>query len=124
MSVLGEFCKEMTSIGVPYEFMRWTGDAQDVYFVGEYSETPTATEDGYKESTILVTGTAKGSWLELERYRAMIENHFPAVYGLRKSTDTGAVVFYYDNSFPVDPGEAELKRIQINIAVKEWKGAM
>lgn len=124
MSVLGIFATEMKSIGVPYEFMRWTSDVEYPYWVGEYSETPTDTEDGYKEMTLLLTGTTKGSWLELEQQKAKIENHFPAIYGLRKSIEGGTVVFYYSNSFPVDTGEADLKRIQVNIQVKQWKGAM
>lgn len=122
MSVLGVLNDELNSIGVPYEFMQWTDPVQYPYFVGEYSEVPTVTEDGYKESTLMITGTTKGSWLELEQFRAKIENHFPTIYGLRKSTDAGAVIIYYENSFPVPTGEADLKRIQINLHVKEWKG--
>lgn len=122
MSVLGVLNDELNSIGVPYEFMQWTDPVQYPYFIGEYSEVPTVTEDGYKESTLLVTGTTKGSWLELEQFRAKIESHFPRIFGLRKSTDDGAVIIYYENSFPVPTGEADLKRIQINLQVKEWKG--
>lgn len=122
MSVLGVINDELNSIGVPYEFMQWTDPVQYPYFVGEYSEVPTVTEDGYKEGTMLITGTTKGSWLELEQFRQKIENHFPAIHGLRKSTDDGAVIIYYSNSFPVPTGEADLKRIQINLDIKQWKG--
>ena len=121
MSILKIINDELNSIGVPYEFMRWTSAVQYPYFVGEYSETPTTTEDGYKESTVILTGTTKESWLELERIRAMIENHFHSVCGLRKVTDSGTVVIYYGNSFPVPTGEADLKRIQINLEIKEWR---
>lgn len=122
MSVLKIVSEELDNIGVPYEFMQWTSDVQYPYFVGEYSEVPSVTEDGYKEGTLILTGTTKGSWLELERIRANIEKHFPAVYGLRRSTDTGTVVIMYGNSFPVPTGEADLKRIQINLEFREWKG--
>lgn len=121
MSILKIISDELNSIGVPYEFMRWTSAVQYPYFVGEYSETPTTTEDGYKESTVILTGTTKESWLELERIRAKIENHFHSVCGLRKATDSGTVVIYYGNSFPVPTGEADLKRIQINLEIKEWR---
>ena len=121
MSVLGVIARELHSIGVPYEFMNWTSTVVDTYFVGEYSETPTVTEDGYKESTLMVTGTTIGSWMDLEQYREKIERHFPNIHGLRMATDTGAVVIFYANSFPVDTGEADLKRIQINLEVKEWR---
>lgn len=121
MSVLGIISNELNSIGVPYEFMRWTGEVQYPYFIGEYSEVPTVTEDGYKETTILLTGTTKGSWLELEQFRSKIEKHFHPICGLRCSTDDGVVAIHYDNSIPVPTGDADLKRIQINLQVKEWR---
>jgi hypothetical protein len=121
-TVLNTINAELNSIGVPYEFMRWTSAVNGAYFVGEISETPTDTEDGGKEYSLILTGTTRGSWLELENYRAKIEDHFPTVYGLRKSTDDGAVVIFYSHSFPVKTGEAEVKRIQINLQIKQWKG--
>lgn len=120
MTVLGIIADEMNHLDVPYEFMRWTSGVQYPYFIGEYSETATDTEDGYKESTLMITGTTKGSWLELEQIKEKIEHHFSRIYGLRKSTDSGTVVIFYENSFPVPTGEADLKRIQINLHVKEW----
>lgn len=121
ISVLGIIADELNSIGVPYEFMRWTSTVQYPYFIGEYSDMVATTEDGYKESTLILTGTTTGTWLDLEQIKQVIENHFPAIYGLRKATDTGTVVIFYENSFPVDTGEADLKRIQINLRVKEWR---
>ena len=121
MSALGIIKDELNNIGVPYEFMRWTDPVQYPYFVGEYSEAPITTEDGHKESTMILTGTTKGSWLELEQIRAKIEGHFHPICGLHKSTDEGAAAIYYSNAFPVPTGEADLKRIQINLQVKEWR---
>ena len=121
MNILGIIANEMRIIGVPYEFMRWSGKVQYPYFIGEYSETITDSEDGYKESTMIITGTARDSWLELEQYRAKIEEHFPNVYGFRSTTDKGSAVIFYGNSFPIDTGEADLKRIQINLQIKEWR---
>lgn len=119
--LLGVIKDELNKIGVPYEFMQWTSAVVYPYWVGEYSETPTVTEDGYKESTVILTGTTKGSWLELEQTRALIENHFPNPHGLRLSSEDGAVVISYGNSFPVPTGEADLKRIQVNLEIKEWR---
>ena len=121
MNVLGLIANELQAIGVPYEFMEWTSPVQYPYFVGEYTETATTTEDGYESSTVILTGTTRGSWLELEQIKETIKNHFPPIHGLRKSTDDGTMVFYYANGFPVPTGEADLKRIQINIDVKEWR---
>lgn len=119
---LGIVKDEMNIIDVPYEFMRWTSTAKDRYWVGEYSETPTTTEDGYEEGTLILTGTTKDSWLMLMQDRAKIKDHFPSIYGLRITTDKGTVVIFYDNSFPVPTGEADLKRIQVNLQIKAWKG--
>ena len=80
---------------------------------------------GGKEYTVILTGTTcgerGGSWLELEEARAKIESHFHPICGLHKSTDDGAVAIFYSNSFPVPTGEADLKRIQINLQCKEWR---
>lgn len=122
MTIIETINNEMDILYIPYEFMRWTGDKTDTYFIGEYLETPTDSEDGYEESTFILTGTTHGAWLELERERKKIKDHFPNPYGLRKSTADGAVVIYYDNSFPIDTGEEDLKRIQINLKVKKWRG--
>ena len=119
--MLGILATELHSIGVPYEFMRWTSDVQYPYFVGEYMENVMVNEDGCKEYDLIITGTTTGSWMELEEIRRKIEDHFPSVFGLRIPTDDGAVVFHYENSFPVDTGEADLKRIQINLGAKEWR---
>lgn len=121
MSVLGIIATELNKIGVPYEFMRWTSAVVDTYFTGEYSEAPATTEDGFRESTLMLTGTTIVEWMDLEQFRSKIEHHFPAIYGLRLDTDAGAVVIFYENSFPVPTGEADLKRIQINLKVMEWR---
>lgn len=121
--VLGIIASELTDLNVPYEFMRWTSEAVDTYFVGEYTEIPTDTEDGYEEGTLILTGTTIGDWLGLEELKEKIKNHFPNGYGRRIATADGAVVIYYSHSFPVDTGEADLKRIQINLDVQRWKGA-
>ena len=119
--MLGIFANEMHSIGIPYEFMRWTSDVVYPYSVGEYMEVAPVNEDGCTEYELIVTATTTGSWLELEEIRRKIKDHFPSIYGLRIPTDHGAVVFYYANAFPVDTGEADLKRIQINLDVMEWR---
>ena len=123
-TILGILEKELTSIAVPYELMQWTADLEDRYWVGEYSETPTDAEDGSKELSLILTGTTKGSWLLLQQDRAKIEGHFPSIGGLRLTTDKGAVAIFYENSFPVPTGEANLNRMQINLRVKAWKGTI
>lgn len=119
---LGITKDELKTIDVPYEFMRWTSTVEDRYWVGEFTETPTDTEDGYEEGTLILTGTTRSSWLALMQDREKIKDHFPNISGFRKTTDNGIVVIFYENALPVPTGEADLKRIQINLRIKAWKG--
>lgn len=114
----------MGSAGIPYEFMEYTSsiDAISVYWVGEYSESPLAAEDGCQETQFILTGTGKGSWLMLEQQKAEIEKLFPTVGGRTAILDNGSgIAVFYENAFPVPTGDGFLKRLQINLTVKEWK---
>lgn len=114
---------EMTNIDLPYDFMIWKKKTvPDRYWIGEYTEVPSLTEDGYKEYTLHLTGTTKGTWLSLLDDKKKIEEHFPDIGGLRIATTDGVVVFYYENSNTIPTGDANLKRIQVDLKVKTWKG--
>ena len=120
-TILGVLSQELNKV-IPYEFMQWTASLRYPYWVGEIAETASDNEDGCREFTAIVTGTTRGSWLELEDDRAKVEDHFPSIYGLRVPTDDGAVVIFYENSSPVPTGEADLKRLQINLRIIHLKG--
>lgn len=122
ISVLNIIGNELNGLGIPYEYMEWTDGVQYPYWVGEYSEVTTDAEDGGKEYTFMLTGTTKGTWLELEEARTKIETHFPVAGGFKTSTETDGVVIFYENAIPVPTGEADLKRIQVNLRIKYWKG--
>lgn len=110
-------------LGIAYEYMEWTDKTvPETYSVGECTEEPTATEDGYEESTMIITTTTRGKWLDLENIKKKIKKHFPSVGGLKRQMEHGAIAVFFDSSFPVPTGEADLKRIQINLKIKEWKG--
>lgn len=112
----------MDVLGLNYAFMRWEDDPEYPYFTGEYQEAESMTEDGLQESTFVLNGWTRGSWYELEQAKEKIENYFGRVTGKRVITANGsAVAIFYANSLVVPTGTDELKRIQINLAVKEWK---
>ena len=113
----------MTSLGMEYGYGEYSGDPVVYpYFVGEQTENETMTEDGLQESTILLTGFSRGSWLELEDAKERIENYFNRISGYTVITDKGSgVAVFYDGSMIVPTGDAELKSIQINLSAKEWK---
>lgn len=116
----------MTALGLEYGFMEYSGndDGKIVYpyWVGEYTETEGFTEDGLQESTFLLTGFTRGSWLELEDQKERIEKQFNRVSGKVGITSSGSgVAIFYTHALIVPTGDAELKSIQINLSIKEWK---
>ena len=116
--------EQMDIIAVPYEFGQWSSEITYPYFVGEITEEPTMTEDGSEESTLLLTGFHRGALIDLLTVKENIKKHFHPIYGLRGSTEGGAIAVFFDGFFPVPSGEAELQKIQINLKIKEWKGAI
>ena len=115
---------QMTAIAVPYEFGEWSSEITYPYFVGEITEEPTMTEDGFEESTMLLTGFHRGKRIDMEAEKNKIKNHFTPIYGVRAQTDSGSIAVFFDGSFYIPSGEADLKKMQINLKIKEWKGAM
>ena len=113
----------MKSLGIEYAFERYKKDPVVYpYFVGEYTETETFTEDGLQEYTFLLTGFSRDSWDTLETAKEKIRDYFDKVSGNTVIAENGsAVAIFYANSLIVPTGDAELKSIQINLSVKEWK---
>lgn len=114
--------KQMDLLSVPYEFGEWSSRVSYPYFVGEVSEEPIITEDGSEESTFILTGWNRGKLSTLEEIKEKIKKHFHPVCGLRDNTDSGSIAVFFDSAFPVPSGESELKKIQINLKIKQWKG--
>lgn len=113
----------MTEMGIEYEFGEYTKKRIVYpYFIGEYTETETTTEDGLQETTFMLTGFSRDTWLTLENAKEQIENYFNKVYGKTVMVDDGsAVAVFYGNALIVPTGDEELKKIQINLHCKEWR---
>lgn len=121
MNKLGFIAEQLGKISVPYEFGEWTARIVYPYFTGEITEEPVTTESGLEESTMILNGFHRGKYIDLEMVKEKIKAHFHPVHGLSGWTDDGAIVVFYDGSFSVPTGEQDLKRIQINLKIKEWK---
>ena len=121
--VLKIISNAMIDLGLEYGFGVYSGDPVVYpYFVGEYTETESTTEDGLQETSFLITGFSRESWQALEDAKERIENFFNQVSGRTVITDKGsAVAIFYAGSMIVPTGDAELKSIQINLGIKEWK---
>ncbi len=118
-AVLSYISKQLTEAGIPYEFAEWKSKAVDTYFVGEYSETPPSEEDGSIESTFILNGFTIKNWLDLEELKEKIEKLFTFNTGILENNSGVSVT--YAGSFIVPTGDAKLKRIQINLSIKEWR---
>ena len=114
--------ENLSSAGVNYEFGEWTQDVIYPYFVGELTENSITTEDGMEESTMILDGFHRGKRIALEEAKEKIMRLFHPTYGLRGSTDSGSIAVFFDGAFYIPTGEADFKRMQINLKIKEWKG--
>ena len=113
----------LASAGIPYEYEEYNSsiEALNRYWVGEYSETGPLTEDGLEESTFILTGYAKEDMLILENDKQTIKQLFPIISGNRAILDNGSgVAIFYTNSFPIPTGDDFIKKLQINLTIKEW----
>lgn len=114
----------MQSIGVDYQYMRWNVEdgkpLPDCYFVGEYMEIESTTkeENGYQETTFILRGFTRKSWMLLEEAKEKIEKGVPqtAILG----NGSGIAVFY-GSATVVPTNDAELKSIKIDFDIQEWK---
>lgn len=120
--ILKVVSEAMATLNLEYGFGVYSADPVVYpYFVGEYTEEEPMSEDGMQETTFLLNGFSRDTWLTLENARERIANYFHKVSGKTVMADDGsAVAVFYANSLIVPTGDAELKRIQINLHCKEW----
>lgn len=126
MELLKFINEQMEALNIPYQFGEWASKTvPDTYFVGELMDEPTTTEDGAEVSAFLLTGFNRGGqYITLETVKKQIKQHFNKVVGLSAKTESGSINVAYENSFYIPSGEADIKKIQINLKIKEWKGAI
>lgn len=113
--------QRLAAAEIPYCFLEWTKAVTYPYFVGEYTESEPLNEDGESDSTFILTGTTRGSWLELEKSKEKIKGVFPEDGVTAILEDNSGIAVFYSSVMPVPTGTDELKRIQINLKVKEWR---
>jgi hypothetical protein len=120
--VLAVINDQMESLGLNYEFGEMSESPPKYpYWVGEYSEPEGMTEDGKEEPTVILTGFSRGKFAELERQKSIIKDHFK--HGVSVITESGsAVVIFYGGSFPIPLEDDDLKKQQVNLSIKTWKG--
>ena len=111
---------QLANMDINYEFGSWTNDnVPDPYFVGEYNEVDgfEREENGLQETTFILTGTGK-SWIGLQTAKERIETLTSKTAILPNGN---GIAVFYESALIVPTGDAELKRIQINLTIKEWR---
>ena len=114
--------EQMEALGIPYEFGGWTSGVVYPYGVGECTENEPITEDGASEVPFILTFFHRGSRIALEEIKDKIKQHFHPVCGYRTQTESGAIAAFYGGAFYIPTGEADLKKLQINLKIKTWEG--
>lgn len=65
----------------------------------------------------MLTGTGR-SLLELER----VKNKIKKINGIRAILENGSgVALFYDGAYSVPIDEADMRRMQVNLQIKEWR---
>lgn len=112
----------MELLGIEYGFIEYKHDPiLYPYFVGEYQEYTQVTEDGLQEATFMLTGFSRSSWLELEEKKNLITDYFDYTGRTYVTNDGIGVAISYSSTMVIPTGNDELKKMQINLNVKEWR---
>lgn len=84
---------------LPYQYYEWSTKAVYPYWIGEYSEIPSNTEDGLGEDTMMITGTTKGSVIDLENGKEILRKAFSTIKGYHAVLDSGThILVFYDTA--------------------------
>lgn len=85
----------LENAGIHYEFGGWsTSPIPSPYFIGEFTGIENRNEDGMQQSTMMLTGTSKNSWLELLEVKDKVEKLFPAVGKIAKLENGSCVAVF------------------------------
>lgn len=123
LSIIKDAMEEMR---LNYAFMEYVVEGDETlpktYFIGEYQELESVNEDGEEDTIFILTGFSREKWIQLEEAKGKIKKYFPKTTGKTAVTESGSVIaIFYANSLPFPVEDDELKKIQINLTVKEWK---
>ena len=115
-----KYINEQLSNIINYELGLWT-DKTIVFpfWVGEYQEINYSYENGCKEYSFTLTGTNRGTWSQLESDKNKIQELFANHTAILP--DGNSVAIFYETAYMIPSEDAEIRRMQIQLNIKEWR---
>lgn len=121
INVLAVLNEEMLSLGLDYEFEERTEENHYPYWIGTADVIDDQPEYGGCEGTITLYGFSMEERLKLLQEAESIQNHFENFIVLK---DGIAISIEFNSALNVsNDTEPRLKRIDITLEWKAWKGA-
>lgn len=112
---------ELEKLNIPYEFGKWSTAIPDTFWIGSYTEIESLNEDGYEESTFILTGVTTKNKLSLLETKDKIKDKFNNE-GLTAILESGSgIAIFYANSNPIPSIEENMERLEITLRIKEWR---
>ena len=116
--------------GLNYEFGQMSDSPpQYPYWVGDYTESESLTEDGVEQPIIILNGFSRGKFIELEEQKEKIKEYFKfgktdlmTVTLPDQTTSKVSVNIWFSDSINIPDDNLDLKRCQIHLNTKIWKG--
>ncbi len=119
VETIGHIKELLEAQGLPYAFRTWRKELVYPYWIGDITEQAEIDERGSRKGSFFVTGTTKGSDLELievaERLELALRDYrtiLPSGYGLAIS---------YESARFIETGSNEFKRLEIILQWQEWR---
>ena len=109
--------KELSSLGINYEYGEYKGEYKYPYAVGEYSENDYQYENNITNGEFILVVFHRGSELDLINIKEQVKDKF-ADY--RAVVNSGTVYVSYRNKLFIR--EADLKKMEIYLDTKTMKG--
>lgn len=122
-SALKIVAETMSAAGMRYAYGEYAEKPIEYpYFVGEYTEYSSLTEDGKSDCRFEITAYGRNTYAELEECKQKIIRAFGGCTGINMIAENGnGVAICFDNAFPVQTWDEELKKMQINLNIYEWE---
>ena len=110
----------LSKTGIQYAYQRWNGKGADMYWIGSYVEQQYLPEDQSQLTLFLLDGfSTNGSWSWLEIEKEVIKALFSDVRELL--TSNSGISVRVESVQTIPTGTADVKRIEIQLLVKEWR---